>query len=114
MQLGARAEAGVGEPHAFELGGVLLVYGCTLALEDGTLIPVETEPTQVVDERLGGAGRGLARVEVFDAQGEHAAFRAHGEPGDECAPHVPKMHAARRRGCEAAVRCLWHGFPRFG
>ena len=114
MQLGARAEARVGEAHALEAGGVLLVYGRSLALEDGALVPVKAEPAQVVDERPGGTGRGLARVEVLDAQGERAALGAHGEPGDERTPHVSQVHAARRRGCEAAMGCLWHGFPRFG
>ena len=106
MQLGPRAEARVGEPHALKLQGVALIYRCALALEDGPLVPVEAEPAQVVDKRLGCAGGGLARVEVLDAQGERPVLGAHGEPGHKRAPDVAQVHAARRRGRKSAVRRL--------
>ncbi len=94
MQLGPRAEARVGEPHAFKPLDIPFIYRCALALEEGPLVPVEAQPAQVVEKGLDGAGGGLAGVEVFDAQGERAMFGTHGKPGHECAPDVSQVHAA--------------------
>ena len=74
VELGAGAEAGVGEPLAAEPLDGLGVGVLALALEVGPPVPGEPEPGEVVHEEPGGLAALRARVEVLDAQHEPAAL----------------------------------------
>jgi hypothetical protein len=57
-----------------------LVAGGSLALEDGTLVPVELQPAQRVEDLLDVLGGGALAVGVLDAQQESAARVAREQP----------------------------------
>ena len=76
------------------------------------LVPVESEPVQVLDRARGRAGLHLRVVEVFDAQDERSAARTDREPRKEERTGVSEMQRAGGGGRKPAARGARHGAPR--
>ena len=108
VELGARAEAGVGEAVRVKLGGRLPVQVEAIMLVDGALVPIEPEPSEVVYNLLRAFGVAASRIEVFDAQDHTTVLGAHGKPGYQRREDIAQMHAARRGGGEAPDRRVIH------
>ena len=109
LELRSRAEAVVRRVGVQQLFRVRLVEVQPLGLavrteraaEIGPLIPVETEPAQIAeDRRLRLAGRALG-IGVLDAQNERAALPAREEPVEERRARVAHVQLAGRAGSES-------------
>jgi hypothetical protein len=71
-------------------------------LEDDVAVPIEAEPFEAVQDRLGRLGCGARAVGVLDAQQEFAADMFGVEPVEQGRAGPADMQIAGRRGCEAA------------
>ena len=88
MELGARAKAGIGEADVLQLaqGGLVQVQAIVLVI--GAFVPLEPQPSEVVDE-LGGEFRPFAAViQVLDAQHDATALAVGRKPCAQAAEHV--------------------------
>lgn len=104
VELGSRAEAGVGEAVRVKLGGRLPVQVEAITLVDGAFVPIEPEPSEVVYNLLRAFGIAASRIEVFDAQDHTTVLGTHGKPGYQRREDITQMHAARGGGGEASDR----------
>src|SRR5258708_1050068 len=71
------------------------------AADVGTFIPVEAEPSQVVDHRDFRRARRSLDVGVLDAQHERASGTASEQPVEDRGPHVADVQLAGRTWREA-------------
>src|SRR5690606_34614779 len=105
LELLGRAVAVVGLALGQELLGVLAVNLQPLALlvgaigsaHLGTLVPVDLQPPQGVDDGPGGLFGGTLQIGILDAQHEGAAVMAGKQPVEQCRPgpaHVEKPRGA--------------------
>ena len=96
MQLGARAEAGIHKPQIAQVFISSLIEIETIVLVDNVAIPIEPQPTQVIQKKIGprtGLGAG---VQVLHPH-QHAPTAAPSrKPGKKHGVHVTQMHTARR------------------
>ena len=110
VELGGGAEAAVRFARGEELGGVGLMPHYVRTLEDDLLVPVEAEPVQAVEDRLGGLVAGAGLVGVLDAEKELAAGAAGEEPVEERRARAADVEVAGGGGGEAeAERGLFGG-----
>ena len=93
MELGAGAEAGIGEAPGLELRDRLGVDVGSTALVVGTFVPVESEPGEVVHDETSRLRVLGAWVEVLDSQDHAAAGGARRQPCQEARECVPQVHA---------------------
>ena len=100
LNVGPRARARIDEflrLEFLECGGV---KRNALRLHDRTVVPIETEPTQVVDQLRRGAGFDARRIDILDAKHNPCTALSGHEPGDQIGASVAQMLSAGRRGRE--------------
>ena len=96
----ARAETGIGEPVIPQFLQRLAVDGVAIGLTHRRPVPVETQPTQVVVNRLLEFGSAALLVDILDAKSKSTAGRSRRFPGEQRGIGVPQVKIARRARCE--------------
>jgi len=88
----------VGLARGHEFGGLGAVDFEPPALEDGFLVPVETQPLEVLEDLVEESRFGPFQVGVFDAEQELSPGMAGEEPIEDGRPGAPDVEEARRAG----------------
>ncbi len=96
---GAGAEAGIDEAAAPKPVQRLPVKIQPLGLEDYLPVPLDSEPAEILDDRIDMIGAGSARVDILDPKQEGASSAAReivGEQGRESVAQMQLPGRARR------------------
>lgn len=108
LDVGAGAEAGVEETSPLKLGRGGGVVVEMLALEADRLLPLQSEPGEIVEDRRGVPGRAAGRIDVFDAEEEAPPAAPAQLKGGERGKGVAFVEQAGRTGGESGNEV--HGF----
>lgn len=93
---------GIDQPVIAQLPPCLEVKGAPVALQDRTFLPLQSEPSQVFQNRLLEFGPATRTIEIFNPQHQRAAaFPAALLRAPEC-QRMPRVQVAGRRRREAA------------
>ena len=114
--LGPGAEAGIDQSHLLQLpepGGIELR---PLTLPVGTmgsphlisLVPVQTQPAQILRQDLGILLPAAVGVQILHPQDQRAARRTHRQPGQQRCKHISKVHPSAGTGRKASPQQRFH------
>src|SRR5215213_1161002 len=99
--VGAGAEAGIGEAFTFQAFQSVSVSACPLRLDENRLVPVESEPAQVLEDAVDELRTGAGLVEILDAHAELAAAVPRPMMADRRTVGMAEMQPPRRGRCKA-------------
>ena len=94
--VGAGAEAGIGEPARFQLVERGLVRRRPLRLDQHRSVPFEAEPAQVLEDAVDELGLAARLVEILDPEAELAAAFSRPGMAERRAIGVSEMQPAAR------------------
>ena len=101
LELLGAAIAAIGVPCGEQALGVVAIELAALALEERSLVPVQAEPAQALEDRVHRRGGGALLVGVLDAQHEDAAAVAREEIVEQRRPRAADVQEAARARREA-------------
>jgi len=104
--VGACAEAGIGEASRLQRLQRIFVCPGALRLNERRVVPIQSEPAQILEDSIDEFGAAARLVEVLDPQQEFSAGLARPRVSKHRTKSVPQVKPPRRRRREAGYEHL--------